>query len=169
MFNKIVICILFLLINSTLELVPTKLEQYGSITVSTQTLLYLSLDGFKSGDTLYFEGSFTNDVLFNDIPLYFLETDELVYNSKTNLEMVLSNSYSQMGAHITYYISYTLKGNHKYLFIGTPDFSPYIINLKVEHTKRNNIIWIIIAVVAVIVIAIIIIVVCRLRRRSAMM
>ena len=47
MFHKIIICILFLLINSTLEYTPMKLEKYGSITVSTRGYFYLSLDGFN--------------------------------------------------------------------------------------------------------------------------
>ena len=167
MFNKIVIWILFLLINSTLEI--TQLEKYGSKTCSQQSIFYLSLDGFKTGDTLYFEGSFTNDFMYDDIPLYFLETDSLTNFKNTDFVTVLSSSYSTIGAHVIYYLSYTLKLNKKYLLIGTPDFSPYIINFKLEHTKSNNTIWIIIAIVAVIVITIIIIVVCRLRRRSAMM
>ncbi len=69
MFIKIIICILFLLINSTLEI--QKLETYGSITVSKPTLVYLDLDGFKSGDTLYFEGSFSSVYTYYEIHLHF--------------------------------------------------------------------------------------------------
>ena len=68
-----------------------------------------------------------------------------------------------MGSDQTYYFSYTLKGNYKYLFIITPKFQ-VTTNFKLEHTKGNNTIWIIIAIVAVIVIAIIIVVICRFRR-----
>ena len=162
MFSKIIICILFLLINSTLEI--QKLEKYGSITVSEPTIVYLELDGFKSGDTLYFEGSFSSVYTYNEIHLRFLETDLLNLNDfEKNLEIVTSGSYSQMGSDVTFYFSYTLKGNNKYLFIVTPKFG-YTMNFKLEHTKSNNTIWIIIAVVAVIVIAIIIIVICRCRR-----
>ena len=167
MFNKIVICLIFFLINSTLEYTPTPFEKYGKKTVSDTTVFYLNLEGFKSGDTLYFEGSYTG-TLYTEIPLYFKETDVLEFYSPNEFTQVFSNSYSQVGAHATYYISYTLKGNNKYLLIGTPNF-PHYVNFTLEHTKSNNTIWIIIAIVAVIVIAIIIIVVCRLRRKSAMM
>ena len=169
MFNKIVICILFLLINSTLEYTPIKLEKYGTQKCTEQTIFYLSLDGFKSGDTLYFEGSYTDAVIYDKIPLYFLETDNYEYFKTSDFTEVFSNSQSTIGgAHVIYYLSYTLKGNNKYLLIGTPNF-PHYVNFTLEHTKSNNTIWIIIAIVAVIVIAIIIIVVCRLRRKSAMM
>ena len=71
-----------------------------------------------------------------------------------------------------FFLIHTLKLEHmqhiKYLLICTPNFDTPV-TFTLEHTKGNNIIWIIIAVVAVIVIAIIIIVVCRLRRKSAMM
>ena len=168
MFNKIVICLIFFLINSTLEYTPTYFEKYGKKTVSDITVFYLSLEGFKSGDTLYFEGSYTG-TLYTEIPLYFKETDVLEYYSPNEFTQVFSNSYSQVGAHATYYISYTLKGNNKYLLIITPNFDTPV-TFTLEHTKGNNIIWLIIAVVAVFVIAIIIfIVVCRLRRKSAMM
>ena len=164
MFNKIIICILFLLISSTLEIQIKKLETYGSITVSEPTLIYMQLDGFKSGDTLYFEGSFSSVYKYKDVPLGFLEADlSNISDDDSNFVKVSSSSYSQMGSDQTYYFSYTLKGNYKYLFIITPKFQ-VTTNFKLEHTKGNNTIWIIIAIAAVIVIAIIIVVICRFRR-----
>ncbi len=136
MFNKIVIFILFSLINSTLEYTPIQLEKYGSITCSQQRVFYLSLDGFKSGDTLYFEGSFTNDFIFKKIPLYFLESDSLEYYKRSDFESVFSNSYSQIGANVIYYLSYTLKKNNKYLLIVTPNFDPYFINFNLSMKEK---------------------------------
>ncbi len=141
-----------------------KLEKYGSITVSTRGYFYLSLDGFKSGDTLYFEGSYTSYDKFTYITIHFREADVLDYSDASIFEHVKSSSYSQSGSHITYYFSYTLKGNNKYLLIVTPNFDPYKIDFTLEHTKGNNLLWIIIAVVAIFVIAIIIVVICRCRR-----
>ena len=132
MFNKIIICILLLLINSTLEIVPIKLETYRSITVSKQSLIYLNLDGFKSGDTIFFEASISSDYKYNDIALGFMETDELDFTSNSYFSKVSSSSYSQIGANAIYYLSYTLKRNNKYLLIITPFFRSYITNFKLS-------------------------------------
>ena len=168
MFNKIIICILFLLINSTLQQTRKELQQYGKITTSSQIVVYMSLDGFKAGDKVYFEGSYSGHE-FSEIPLYFKEVDDYT-SAMTGYEQVFSNSHSQIGLQLTYYITYTLKGNSKYLLIATPDFHTQGISVTftLEHTKGSNIGLIILIIVAVIIVAVVVaFIICRCRRKNS--
>ena len=166
MFNKIMFYILFLLISSALQLFPTKLETYGSITVNQQSVLYLCLDEFKSGDTLYFEVSFDNGYNYESISLGFLEFDD-TSSPLDNFVKTKSSSYSKVGySSFTFYFSYTLKENKKYLIIITSYFVDQPnTTLTIRHTKGNNIIWIIIVCVIVVIIMILAFICWRRRRK----
>ena len=71
MFNKLIFYILLLLINSSLEYYASIFPQYGSVTVNGTSVLFLSLNGFKSNDTLYFETSFNNGFYYKSTTLGF--------------------------------------------------------------------------------------------------
>ena len=69
-----------------------------------------------------------------------------------------------------WYITYTLKGNSKYLLIATPDFHTQGISVTftLEHTKGSNIGLIILIIVAVIIVAVVVaFIICRCRRKNS--
>ena len=122
MFNKLIFYILLLLINSSLEYYyASKLSQYGSVTVNKTSVLYLSLNSFKSNDTLYFETSFNNGNYYDSIALGFWEYNKYYYNYES-FYFNSSYLYSRKGTNHTFYFSYTLKQNEAYLLIKTPNF-----------------------------------------------
>ena len=137
MFNKIIFYILFLLINSSLEYYAFYLPQYGSVTVNQTSVLYLSLDGFKSNDTLYFETSFNNGHNYSSTTLGFLENNNNYYSNINNFYFNRTYLYSKKGTSFTFYFSYTLKENKKYLLIRTPYFIDIPnTNLTIKHVKE---------------------------------
>ena len=142
MFNKIIFYILFSLIKSSLEYYASKLPQYGSVTVTGRSVYYLSLDNFKSKDTLYFEVSINNEnkYIFNSISLGFWENnDYYIYNNYENFNLNISNSYSNKGNIYTFYFSYTLEENKKYLLILTQklEYNTKLIQYTLKHVKEH--------------------------------
>ena len=174
MLNKIIFYIFFLSIKLSLGDILQKLETYGSITVYMQSILYLSLDSFKSGDILYFETLLNDGNKYSESLLGFLETDE--YNrsyNKSKFNINRTSKYFQDNQYsYTFYLSYTLKTNNKYLLILTP----YFVNnpnttFTVIHIRNNSNIWmkvvcIIIIVIIIIIIILIIIVLCKKRIKA---
>ena len=138
MFNKIIFYILFLLINSSLEYYyASYLPQYGSKTVNQTSVLYLSLDDFKPNDTLYFETSFNNGLYYNSTTLGFWEDNNYYYSSINNYYFNTTYLYSKKGTSFTFYFSYTLKENKKYLLIRTSYFADIPnTNLTIKHVKE---------------------------------
>ncbi len=138
MFNKIIFYILFLLINSSLELYASKLSQYGSVTVTGRSAFYLSLDNYKPKDTLYFELSFDKNYKDNSISLGFLENNYHFFSYYYDFNLISSKSYSIEGNTYTLYFSYTLKENKKYLLILTSNLlvNNKYIQFTLKHAKE---------------------------------
>ena len=179
MLNKIIFYILFLLINSSLEDYTYELPQYGSLPFTCLHVLYLSLDNFKSKDTLYFKVSFHSTNNHTSTFLGFLEKDnnnypnfEKFYYVRPKLNYIYGDSY-------TFYFSYTLKGNKKYLLIKVSDLHGDLLTMiTLEHIKElphkeeqqykeNDIVGGIICIVVDVIIFIALnIILCRCKRKQ---
>ena len=174
MFNKLIFYILFLLINSSLEYYGLQLEQYGSSTVTDRSVLFLSLNNFKSKDTLYFEVSFYSTYNYSSISLGFWENNNYNYNSYQNFNNMISQLYSTKGNTYTFYFSYTLKENKDYLLILTPIRANGITYFTLKHVKelsynakKGNIVGgIICIVIDTIIIIALNIILCRCKRKN---
>ena len=137
-FNKIIFYILFLLIKSSLlQNQILQLPEYGSITVSWITEVYLSLDNFKSKDTLYFEASFYSKNNYSSIFLGFLENDNNYYSYTKNFDYISSQLNFKSGNSYTFYFSYTLKKNKNYLLISTQTLARELLtHITFKHIKE---------------------------------
>jgi len=174
MFNKIIFYILFLLINSSLEVYyASELPQYDTVTVTESKAFYLSLDNFKSKDTLYFELSFDKNYKDNSISLGFLENNYHFFSYYYDFNLISSKSYSIEGNTYTLYFTYTLKGNKKYLLILTPDLGNKYIQFTLKHAKeyakekKGDIVGGIICIVVDVILFIALnIILCRCKRKN---
>ena len=183
MFNKLIFYILLLLINSSLEYYyASKLSQYGSVTVNETSVLYLSLNSFKSNDTLYFVTSFNNGYYYSSNTLGFWEYNKYYYSDYSSFNYNKSYSYSRKGTNHTFYFSYTLKQNKTYLLIRTPYFTdctntvftikhvkelPNNKEEKYNYNKEGNIVGGIICIVIDVILFIALnIILCRCKRKN---
>ena len=139
------IYLIILLLSLSFENKIIEIPKYEEISINGDYFLYIKLDDFKSGDTIYFEISHDdntcdpNDDSDNSIYIEYLED-----NSNDNeafskpFEECKSNGVSTFYVHCNYnyYFSITLKNNYKYLLI-KPNLGNYS-NVKFNHTRINN-------------------------------
>ena len=178
MFNKTFLLFLFFLpiYLSKIESFPhfvsladySELPQYGEIKASDRSIIYMNLNGFKKGDTIYIELSFDNGYSSSDyqLELSYKETNDLNNLGTFNI----SKSYKFYESDYSTWYSFTFKiklsGDYKFIAFLMPYFidpktKNYIkTTITVRHTKESKvglimaIIFICFIVIAIVVCAI---------------
>jgi len=137
------VLILLLLFCLTLEAI--QLSQYGSYSFSGNINLYLSLNGFKSGDKVYIEVSHSSFFYYTHSISYSLSNSyydsDYSYNSFSYL---YSGSTSTSNSKKTYYYTIKLTGNYNYLLLKFTGGSTWYT---IKHTKSSPT-WIIIVCIS---------------------
>ena len=139
------IYLLLLLIISSFEaqFEIIELPQYGSKHANTPAGFYLSLDGFKKGDKLYINLSYDNGMTFENLKLYYAESDDYSRTSFNKATTIEYSYYTQeLGNTVVYDFSIELKNNTKYFLIYIPVYTykdnRVIYEITVSHVKKTS-------------------------------
>ena len=181
MYNKIIVLLLIPIALSKIKVDlpktisfafnPVELPQYGEIEAAAGTFIYLKLDGFKKGDTVYIELSF-------DVGLK-AESISIQYECKMALEIdntpktIGSSYYSEAGTSYTFGFGIELSDDYKYLIFKTPYLVDYAdrtisVTYKVAHTKGSKIgLILLIVFIAIILLVTVAIIVHCIKKRKA--
>ena len=147
-----------------MEAIIRELPQYGQVTESQQTYLYLSLAGFNSGDKIYIELEFNNGYIYTEAKLGHYQSNNNSSSDFENLSYHKSYTYSRSGYRHTFYFTIELTKNSKYLLLGTPRFTDDLYTtVTVRHTKSSGITVIVIVAIVFMVIIVAIIFACIFR------
>ena len=161
MLNKFTLFLLISLICTSMEAIIRELPQYGQVTESQQTYLYLSLAGFNSGDKIYIELEFNNGYIYTEAKLGHYQSNNNSSSDFENLSYHKSYTYSRSGYKHTFYFTIELTKNSKYLLLGTPRFTDDLYTtVTVRHTKSSGITVIVIVAIVFMVIIVAIIFAC---------
>lgn len=171
MFKKIIYFFILYTIISQIS-AAVELPQYGKVYVYGHNYVYLSLDGFKSGDKVYLKVSFNNGhtLVNNRLSIFYVETDST--STTSGLTTYTSESYSISNYDHTFYYTITLKNNYQYLVIRSPKITysnsdEEVTTLyTIEHTK-SNVLVIVIVFIVIIILAIVAFFIFRYVRRKA--
>ena len=182
MYNKIIVLLLIPIALSKIEVdlpktislasTPVELPQYGEIEAAAGTFVYLKLDGFKKGDTVYIELSFNIGLSASDysLPIQYELKNELDIDDKP--KEIDHSYYSEAGTSYTFGYGIKLSDDYKYLIFMTPviyyNSRPLSVTYKVAHTKGSQVGLIILIVFIVIILLVIVaIIVHCIKKRKA--
>ena len=119
-----------------------ELPKYGSKTSETPVGLYLSLDGFKAGDNIYLDLSYYNEIEFEYICIYYVESDDYLRSSFSFYTTECSYYTQVLGDLIVYSLSIKLEKDAKYLLIYVPIYkhndNRVVYEMTLSHVKKSS-------------------------------
>ena len=159
--------LLILLLSFCFTLEYRQLYQFSSISISGTEYIYLRLDGFKSGDNVYIEVSYSTYWYYtNYYSLSYRQSNYLSDSEFTSYSFssMSSSTSSTSNYKVTRYYTIKLAGNYQYLLF---KFSATNSNTFTIRHSKVSVTWIIITSISIFVGIIALIVIIRWCRRRA--